>query len=327
MYKVSVIIPVYNKEKYIAVCLRSIMIQTYTNLEIIAVDDGSSDASFSICQEYAIKDNRIRLIRQANGGPSEARNSGINAATGEYIIFIDADDYVAPDYIEHLMEYAGFDLVISGYFELRGRIQEKYVPILTKVQDSDKFADIIFNANNFRFITGPCLKLYKTQLVKKNNVRFIDITFGEDTAFVFHYLRFCKSITFINYAGYFNRILQGTLSRKKVNGIWQMLQQVIDIGEDTFHYKFNRYWQYIQLRMIKICLTNDLSSYAPFKCACINVITSTDFIHLNFRHCETFSDKVLCFCLKCNLFKMLYLLCKIKQRGRLHAKNIDFAQR
>lgn len=101
--KVSVIIPIYNVEKYISECISSIINQKYKNLEIILVDDGSIDKSGKICDEFAKKDNRIKTIHKKNGGVSSARNVGINASTGSFIAFIDGDDYVSEDYISYLM--------------------------------------------------------------------------------------------------------------------------------------------------------------------------------------------------------------------------------
>ena len=96
---ISVIVPIYNVEKYLTKCIESIINQTYKNLEIILVDDGSPDKSPIICDEYAKKDNRIKVIHKKNGGLSDARNYGMSLATGEYISFIDSDDYVTDDYI------------------------------------------------------------------------------------------------------------------------------------------------------------------------------------------------------------------------------------
>lgn len=102
MEKISVIIPVYNVEKYLVKCIDSVINQTYTNLEIILVDDGSPDRCPQICDEYAKKDKRIRVIHKANGGLSDARNAGIDVADGEYICFLDGDDYIAPNMYEKL---------------------------------------------------------------------------------------------------------------------------------------------------------------------------------------------------------------------------------
>ena len=99
---ISVVIPIYKVEKYLCECVDSVINQTYTNLEIILVDDGSPDNCPAICDDYASKDSRIKVIHKENGGQSSARNAGIKIAKGEYISFIDSDDYVSPVYIEQL---------------------------------------------------------------------------------------------------------------------------------------------------------------------------------------------------------------------------------
>lgn len=104
MSLISVVIPVYNVESFLKRCLDSVLCQTYTNLEIIVVNDGSNDGSGTICDEYSEKDKRIRVIHQANGGLSAARNSGIKVATGEYITFIDSDDWIENGYIQYLYD-------------------------------------------------------------------------------------------------------------------------------------------------------------------------------------------------------------------------------
>ena len=104
--KVSIIVPVYNVEKYLEKCLDSIVKQTYENIEIILVDDGSTDKSGTILDQYAEMDNRISVIHKKNEGVSTARNTGIEAARGEYICFADADDYLMPDYVEYLLTLA-----------------------------------------------------------------------------------------------------------------------------------------------------------------------------------------------------------------------------
>ncbi len=121
---ISVIVPIYNKEKYLRKCIDSIVNQSYTNLEIILINDGSADASLKICEEYALKDSRIKLISTENRGAARARNTGIEVAKGEYISFIDADDYVENSYFETLVylmkKYqpdfveCGFERVVEG---------------------------------------------------------------------------------------------------------------------------------------------------------------------------------------------------------------------
>ena len=118
---VSIIIPVFNVENYLAQCLDSVLAQTYQHLEIIVVNDGSYDGSGRICREYAMQDSRIKVHNQPNQGLAAARNAGLNVATGEYVTFIDADDFIVPDYVSHLaaqIQRQRAEIVIGGQYVL-----------------------------------------------------------------------------------------------------------------------------------------------------------------------------------------------------------------
>ncbi|MCF0156053.1 MAG: glycosyltransferase, partial [Veillonella sp.] len=143
MSKISVIVPIYNVEPYIHQCVDSIINQTYKDLEIILVDDGSPDNCGKICDEYAAKDDRVKVIHRPNGGLSAARNSGLDVATGEYIAFVDSDDYIACNMYSDMMEFMlkhKLDIVVcSSYRVKNSKIkEEKYTyeetTILTQVQ-------------------------------------------------------------------------------------------------------------------------------------------------------------------------------------------------
>ena len=118
MKKISVIVPVYNVEKYLNDCIDSIINQTYKNIEIILVDDGSNDSSGSICDEYAKKDNRVRVIHKVNGGLSSARNAGLDEVTGDYVMFCDSDDMFLPTSCEVMfeeIEKRNADYIVGNY--------------------------------------------------------------------------------------------------------------------------------------------------------------------------------------------------------------------
>ena len=115
MYTVSVIVPVYNAEKYIETCISSVLNQTFTDFELILIDDGSEDESGHICDEYATKDTRIRVFHKENGGPSAARNSGLNVAQGEWILFLDSDDWIVPESLQLLMSEVVPETAIIQY--------------------------------------------------------------------------------------------------------------------------------------------------------------------------------------------------------------------
>ena len=146
--KVSVIVPVYNVEMYVARCLDSILMQTYTDLEILINNDGSTDNSYRICQEYAERDNRIHVFTQVNSGVSICRNKMIDIASGEYIIFVDPDDWIVPNHIERLVTILvdnDADMSCCGYRVSRnGKIRKKLIDkqMSVKVYNGKEFADL-----------------------------------------------------------------------------------------------------------------------------------------------------------------------------------------
>ncbi len=134
---ISVIIPVYNVEKYLARCVDSVLMQTYTNLEVILVDDGSTDGSGKLCDEYKEKDARIKVIHKENGGLSDARNAGLDIAKGDYIAFIDSDDFVTRFYIENLYYgicKTGAEMAMSGFLSW---YENDSIPIANQATDID----------------------------------------------------------------------------------------------------------------------------------------------------------------------------------------------
>ena len=157
---ISVIVPVYNVERYLPRCIESILKQTYTNFELILVDDGTPDRSGIICDRYAEKDSRIRVIHKENGGVSTARNAGIDAAKGEWITFVDSDDWVSVKYLELLAECLDqndYDLIV-GAKENRGVhiISQGTDPkTIQTLQDNDIDDLKVFNTGDFM---GPWMK-------------------------------------------------------------------------------------------------------------------------------------------------------------------------
>ena len=195
--KVSVIIPVYKVEKYLEKCIDSVINQSYSNLEIILVDDGSPDNCGKICDKYAKKDNRIRVIHKTNGGLSDARNNGIKIATGNYIAFIDSDDYVTEDYIEYLLKLIidnNSDISIVMPYE----VDENY--IVKKIFKREKIYN--YNSNDAlktmlyqkKFETSAWGKLFKKNVV--NGIYFPTGKIYEDIGTIYKYILRAKKITF-----------------------------------------------------------------------------------------------------------------------------------
>ena len=197
MNKISVIIPVYNTERWLERCIESVLNQTYKNFELILVDDGSFDDSGKICDKYTLSDNRVKTIHQENTGASVARNKGIESATGEYVIFVDSDDYIAEEMLENLILKMNddIDLVVSS-IKVLGLENEVDFIMPNSVVTSKDYVSMYCGRQFPRLcLEGPCCKLYRNSILKENNVNFIrELTFGEDEYFNMHYVSHCRKI-------------------------------------------------------------------------------------------------------------------------------------
>lgn len=169
--KVSIVVAIYKSEKFLDKLIISIVNQTYANLEIILVDDGSPDNSGEICDKYAAKDGRIKVLHKKNGGACDARNKGLELVTGDYISIIDGDDWLEPDYVEYLLMIAiqtGSDMSMSkNIFTTRDREQVTQDSIETWTAENAA-VEIIYP----KIPIGPWNKLYKTSLIKDNHIDF-----------------------------------------------------------------------------------------------------------------------------------------------------------
>lgn len=193
---VSIVVPVYNVEQYLRKCLNSIVNQTYQNIEIICVDDGSPDDSINILNEFAENDKRIKVIRQENQGLSGARNTGINNATGKYIMFVDSDDWIELNMVELMatkMEKENLDLVICGrYHQIKEEKQEVNLNevkeiLKNKILNGREYFKIVSSKTNL-FTASAYNKLYITSVIKEKKLFFPLGKLYEDLLFVFQYL-------------------------------------------------------------------------------------------------------------------------------------------
>lgn len=184
--KISVIIPVYNVEKYLNCCLDSVIKQNYQNIEIIIVDDGSVDESGKIIQEYAQKDNRIKVITQRNLGLSIARNNGLNIATGEYILFLDSDDYLEKTALSILVSQvkkSRVDILVFGRIEENGKKSVR-VPAGLQTKSYQKGKDYFYESiNGGYFRTNVWDKLYKRAFIEEYKLKFEEGLLYEDMLF------------------------------------------------------------------------------------------------------------------------------------------------
>ena len=206
---ISVIVPIYNTEKYLDACIASIANQSHTALQIILVDDGSQDASGAICDAWAGKDKRIQVIHQKNAGVSTARNAGLDIAEGELISFVDSDDVLPPDAYEKLLGSMGKKDVVMGRMKL---MQENNMlvgcnrPIPPAEFSLDEFVEELFAERRLCYLGYLWDKLFKHNIIQNNSIRFDPtIKLNEDRLFLLEYLIHCSSISFCPALVYFYR--------------------------------------------------------------------------------------------------------------------------
>jgi glycosyltransferase involved in cell wall biosynthesis len=199
---ISVIIPCYNVDKYVAKCLESVLQQTFRELEVIVVNDGSTDGTTDIIKDYR-SDNRVRYIEQANAGVSAARNAGIDAASGELLAFVDSDDYLEPQMYERLyaaMQREGADMAVCNYnLVYDDHTDRQYSKIPNETVEV--YCDIYGYFARFCACPKPnnyiWTRLYKMELVRKSGVRFEKYKLGDDTLFNFKLLPYIHRVTFV----------------------------------------------------------------------------------------------------------------------------------
>ena len=213
METVSVIIPVYNSHSYLDRCVDSVLNQKYNNIEVILINDGSTDNSGALCEKYALNDIRVKVFHKVNGGVSSARNLGIDMASGKYITFVDSDDYLESDYISDMVTPDDCDFVAS-HIKVEGWRQWKDIPLNNMRWDKMNIDDFLLG--NLHRLNFMVCKLFKRAIIDEFNIRFDNtISYGEDTLFVYQYLKYISSARTISRASYhYNCYNISSLSKK-----------------------------------------------------------------------------------------------------------------
>lgn len=268
--KLSVIVPIYNVERYLKKCIDSIINQTYKNLEIILVDDGSTDNSGNICDGYALKDRRIKVIHKENGGLSDARNKGIEISTGNYITFVDSDDWLELDMYETLVTSAvknSVKLAIGGvkvYDESSEKFRKDYDNILIteKIISKEEFVDEIFLG-----IWSCWDKIYHKSIFDK--VRFPIGEFNEDEAVMMDIIDQCNYVyittkpLYVHYVRASNSITANRFSIKKVDWFYHSTYNLYFVRKKYFKsIEKAEYRYYLSLIW---CLNNMTADLDQFK--------------------------------------------------------------
>ena len=232
---ISVIIPVYNVENYLEECLNSLQNQTYTNIEVILVNDGSTDKSKLICERYCKEDSRFQLLNQENQGLSAARNNGVAASTGEFIAFVDSDDIILPNYLETLIHYMTDEIdIVESQFTVSKEefLDERFKELTILFEGNSEEAVKIFPKHvlNVNAVT----KLYRRSIVE--TIPYIDGVIFEDVYCGIGMLKYIRKIIKIDYKGYYYRqhqasIMHRTFTPKNLD-IFTVSDQLIDLYSD-----------------------------------------------------------------------------------------------
>lgn len=233
---VSIIMPVYNIEKLLKYTIDSILRQTFNNFELLLIDDGSTDGSASMCDEYAEKDSRIIVIHKENQGPSATRNLGIEKANGEFIVFVDSDDLIQPKMLEKMYTTIckyNTDLCICGFERFRYKWSQPYKlsPYsLVILQSKEELASVYTKADTNMFGVSIWAKMYRAEIIRRENIRFReDIDYEEDCCFNIDYFRHITTTSVVNDSFYRYRQMDASLSK--------------GYRKDTFKFLVNGYKQ------------------------------------------------------------------------------------
>lgn len=260
--EISIIVPVYNVEKYLQQCLDSILAQSFENFEVILVNDGSTDSSGEICSLYTKKDNRIKIYHKKNGGVSSARNIGVKLCTGKYILFVDSDDYILKDYCEKLLKISqksNSDIVICKM--VRELSKNKKTQYNKKFLNREEALIEMFKGNLYRFSLSA--KLFKASIVKEEI--FPTGMIHEDQGTTYKYFLKAKKVLYIDYPGYVyfyreNSILTEPYNKRRLDSFDHWKKIILNLKNESKNIKkemFKRYSYWIIDNIFYILNSNE----------------------------------------------------------------------
>ena len=275
---ISIIVPIYKVENYIKQCIDSIISQTYDDLEIILVDDGSPDNCHAICDEYAKKDSKIKVIHKKNGGLISARKAGLKASTGEYVCFVDGDDWIEPDMYEHIanaIEKYSCDCVITQFYFSFPDKELKSNYLLSKKYytrdgiEKEIFPTMLFAGEYYQFGIYPCCwtKVFKRELLETHLMDTDErIRMGEDIAFTYPCLMECNSIAFIDKPLYHYRNNPSSMTNaydSKLPDIYFLPYQTLADKSDELGVDLSSQLPYYLLYLVNFVIRNEANINNP----------------------------------------------------------------
>ncbi|MCU6772350.1 Chondroitin polymerase [uncultured Bacteroides sp.] len=314
---ISIIVPIFNAQEFLDDCILSLLCQTYQNIEIILVDDGSTDDSGLICDEWAKKSKHIKVIHKKNGGVSSARNEGIRCSTGDYILMLDSDDALESETCEKLLvltENKDADCIIFGFKQSSGNIW-------TAVQNKD-YDSINALKKDFGYwlstelLSSSVNKLYKKSLIK--NLYPENISFGEDLIFSLSYLKQCHRISFITETFYLHnnlntRSLCHTFTENRIFEIENWQAAILDFANNDLNKTlFDKYLKDL-LFYIKGLYGCESIKYFNKKNILKKWSRNAFFYKNRMPYVKNGKDNFIFFCLKYKLWFMPYCFLKLKR--------------
>jgi glycosyltransferase involved in cell wall biosynthesis len=313
--KISVIVPVYNAEKYLDKCIQSILAQTCTDFELLLVNDGSKDHSGDICEKYAQQDSRIKVFHKENGGPGSARNVGLEQAKGEFVMFVDSDDFVLSDYLLHFaasVKTNPADLVIGGLHYCQNGEIKKSLAFEEHFYLRDEFPCLFSRHEMYRY-GCPFSKLYRFELIQKNHLRFNnDVYLGEDTIFLYDFICVADSVSLISSADYMYECNQGSLTHRtnsfmcEYNGhvaYKQSLDEMLTVmkADDFLKHKLYSTFGDSLDRLLNAVYHNNMSRKERIKC-----LKTVDLkLYKTYKKSHTYKESILQWILLHNIYLMV----------------------
>lgn len=274
--KISVIIPIYNTEKYIDKCIKSVVNQTYKNLEIILVDDGSTDNSMVKCNEWAQKDNRIKIIHQENRGAAAARNSGIEVSTGKYIAFVDSDDYLDNNMYEKMMDVNtryDCEIVMCDCYKESNTEANLFSHNIrsgfyNKEQLKEEYYQTLLMTNNVNYppTISNCVILFSSDLIMRNSLRYVEgMRFSEDLLFGAIAIYNADSFYYMKGEAMYHYVINPTsVTHTKYDDKWSLLKvlygHIYQYFSKTVDYDFAKQINIVLLFFVYLSINSVLSS-------------------------------------------------------------------
>lgn len=299
MYKVSIIIPVFNSEKYLKKCLDSILSQTLNNIEIILIDDGSTDSSLDIIKNYANSHSNIKYRTKRNEGQAIARNLGIELSTGEFICFVDSDDYIEPTMLEILYQNAtknNSDIVICDYVE---DYENKHIQKKSLFIDADNLIKSYMVS-----VAGPCSKIIKADLFKKNNLKFLENNIYEDLAIIPTLALYTNNISYCEKSFYHYIIrANSTMQQVKYNKKLESIFNVMDFLYESFNKKgYDEELEFLYINHLLFAGCGRFLKYKNTNGMILKIINTMNSKFPNWKKNKYFKNQNIIYRQTCNIF-------------------------